>query len=351
MLPVLKEHEERYQLCAYCPKMCRFSCPVAEADSREALTPWAKMSAGFLLSTPQPGISLEAAFETSWGCTACGHCTEYCAHGNEVPLALAAIRAAGIAKGLPSPIGKIPAPREASLPAVVRDDRSAVVWLHGCSSVADVSPTRAMVRVLEKLSAAGVRVASHEECCGASLFWAGRPAEFDAHAEKFAKSVAKRKKVVVSDAGCAYALRVLYPRRGHALVPEVVHVSEWIADFFRERALKAKTRVKGTYFWHDPCQLARWLDVVDEPRAVLVAVLDEPFQEFTWNRRDAMCCGGGALLPLAMPDTAQRMAERRVAEAVEARAEVVTSCPTCLGALKRGGVVAHDLLSIVAKAL
>src|SRR5688500_5740348 len=102
-LPVLKPHAERFSLCAYCPKMCRFSCPVAEADAREALTPWGKMSAGFLLSTPKPGLSLEAAFETSWGCTACGHCTDYCAHGNEVPLALAAIRAAGVAKGLASP--------------------------------------------------------------------------------------------------------------------------------------------------------------------------------------------------------------------------------------------------------
>ncbi|MHB1846932.1 MAG: (Fe-S)-binding protein, partial [Deltaproteobacteria bacterium] len=47
-LPLLAERRPELEHCAYCPKLCRFTCPVSEATGREALTPWGKMSVAFL---------------------------------------------------------------------------------------------------------------------------------------------------------------------------------------------------------------------------------------------------------------------------------------------------------------
>lgn len=366
----LSPHREKYELCAYCPKMCRFSCPVSEADARESLTPWAKMSAPFLAMSPAPEVSLEAAFETAWACTGCGHCREYCLHGNDVPTALAATRAAGVAAGLASPVtervraafqperrARPPAWRE-RVPADLRDSVHApaanaapVLFLPGCGDTRGAETVKSAVSLMERLGGRGVAIACDGACCGAALWWAGLPELFDEHAARFAESVAKRRTLVLADAGCAWTLQVLYARRGHRIAPEVLHVSEWVAAFFRERVLKARTRVPGAFLYHDPCMLARDLDVVDEPRAVLAATLERPAGEFAWNRRDTVCCGGGGLLPETMPDTAGRMAGRRADEARAAGSAVVTSCPTCLQQFRGAGVEAHDLLTLIARAL
>jgi len=359
----LAPHEHAFELCAFCPKMCRFACPVAEADSREAFTPWAKMSASFLAI--KDGAPLATAFETAWACTACGHCTDYCAHGNVVGVALADVRAAGVAAGLPSPVtdsivaayrkngtpgGKDHGARKEKIPVDLRDDGSSpALFLAGCSGH-DAAVTPA-VRILEKLGGRGVTLSTDGACCGSSLLFAGRPDLFEEHARAFAAKMAKRKVLILADAGCAWTMRTLYREHGIRLKPEVLHVSEWLASFFRERVLKAKHRVKGEFYYHDPCSLARHLGIVDEPRAVLSAVLADPVREFAWNRRDARCCGGGALLPQSMPDTSARMAEDRVGEARAAGAAIVTACASCEKTLGGHGVKVLDLLSLVADAI
>lgn len=376
-LAPLEHHHGQYELCAFCPKMCRFACPVSEADAREALTPWAKMSAPYLALRPTPEVDLATAFETSWGCTGCGHCTEYCLHGNDVPAALVAVRAAGAAAGIASPVtDRIRAAFEKSgnpsgkdhtaalrekVPAAARDDgRAPVLFLPGCSTGApDTTLLKSAAKVLERLGGRGVAIACDGLCCGSALWWAGLVDAFDAHAARVVKTFARRRTLVMADAGCAWTLKVLYARRGHALAPEVLHVSEWIAAFFQERVLRADSRVGGAsggkrerrFMYHDPCALARDLEVHDEPRAVLAAVLENKASEFAWNRRDAVCCGAGGLLPHAMPETARRMAEKRGEEARAAGATIVTSSPTCQRHLQANGVDAEDLLTLVARAL
>ena len=362
--PHLDEHSERYELCAYCPKMCRFSCPVAEADARETFTPWGKMSAPFLAQ--RGGIPLATAFESAWACTGCGHCTDYCAHANDVPLALAGVRAAGVAAGVPSPVtdevvrafqksGNLAgraSPLASMVPAALRDDRGGVVFLPGCTAAHDEpGMVRSAISVIERVGATGITVPTDGTCCGAALWWAGRPDAFDEHADKVVDAFGRRRTLVVADAGCAWALKNLYPERGHKLRAQVLHVSEWLAGFFRERVLKTHEKVKGRFLYHDPCFLARRLEVLDEPRAVLSAVLQDGAGEFSWNHRDAVCCGGGGLLPRALPATASRMADRRIAEAKAADATVVTSCATCLHHLRENGANAVDMLTLVAKAL
>src|SRR5207244_8309782 len=84
------------ELCEFCPKMCRFSCPVSEATGREALTPWGKVSlAALTLGHPDESSALAFA-----GCTGCHRCAVYCAHDNDVPAILYAARATAVRAGV-----------------------------------------------------------------------------------------------------------------------------------------------------------------------------------------------------------------------------------------------------------
>lgn len=80
------------EACFYCPEMCRFSCPVAEARRDNTVTPRAKMS---LLHLAERGFSDEQVAGSSeqrlWvleQCSGCGRCTEYCVYENRVAMNL-----------------------------------------------------------------------------------------------------------------------------------------------------------------------------------------------------------------------------------------------------------------------
>ena len=43
-LPVLEPRRDALEKCVFCPKLCRSACPVSNAEPRETITPWGKMS-------------------------------------------------------------------------------------------------------------------------------------------------------------------------------------------------------------------------------------------------------------------------------------------------------------------
>ena len=76
------------EACFYCPEMCRFACPVAEALRDNTVTPRGKMS---LLHLTERGFSDKEIAGSSqqrlWfleQCSGCGRCTEYCVYENAV---------------------------------------------------------------------------------------------------------------------------------------------------------------------------------------------------------------------------------------------------------------------------
>ncbi len=90
-LRVLGEQRVALDSCAYCPKLCRFNCPVSEATGREALTPWGKMSVAFLVERRARPAD-EALASAAYACSGCGRCGAFCRNHVDVPDALAAAR-------------------------------------------------------------------------------------------------------------------------------------------------------------------------------------------------------------------------------------------------------------------
>ncbi|MDC3911918.1 (Fe-S)-binding protein, partial [Raoultella planticola] len=56
---------------------------------------------------------------------------------------------------------------------------------------------------------------------------------------------------------------------------------------------------------HDSCHLGRGLGLYDPPRAILGAILGRAPDEFVHRRDEAVCSGGGGLLPVTARETAR----------------------------------------------
>ncbi len=122
--------------------------------------------------------------------------------------------------------------------------------------------------------------------------------------------------------------------------------------------LRFPREVKVTY--HDPCQLVRYLGLVEEPRQILRAIKGIELIETDWTKGEwATCCGGGGGFEAVFPELSQILAVNRAKELVETGAEIiVTHCPGCIMQLKVGlkelkatGVEVLDLAQIVAMAM
>jgi Fe-S oxidoreductase len=142
---------------------------------------------------------------------------------------------------------------------------------------------------------------------------------------------------------------------GRALDVKVLHAVEFLADEVAAGRLQLSNPWEVTVTYQDPCQLGRRCGVYDAPRELARAIPGVTLVEMVENRENALCCGGG--VSAAYPDLAQDIGATRVAQAVEASAQVIlTACPAGqsnlrLAAARSGSrVVVMDLVEAIAAA-
>ncbi len=341
--------------CTYCPKLCRFACPVAEASGHEPYTTQAKMDRLNQLRRGTVAWSAETS-EPLYACTGCRQCTTECLHGNEPGLVLLAGRAAATARGASHP-ALVGYPerfrtREQRLAELARehvaaerfDDSAPVGFWPGCDAIdKGLDDVGAALDLFDRLGAGDVRmVASGQTCGGYPLLAAGLLDMFRWHASRVAAALRPYGTVVVNCSACLYTLRVQYRAEGVPLSSEIVSLAEFLA---RLEIRPPAGRARRSVYYHDPCYLARYSGVIEQPRQVLSRVVD--VVELSGSRTDTECCGGAGLLPKTMPEVADSMARRRLREvASRGGGTVVTSCATCAFMLRRNapsGVTVLDL--------
>ncbi|MCG8421938.1 MAG: (Fe-S)-binding protein [Proteobacteria bacterium] len=348
--------------CTFCPKMCRHACPVSTATGRETLIPQAKMDR---LNQIRRGNApwTASSVEPIWACTGCRQCTAYCNHNNEPGLVLLAGRAEANARGVGHPnLAGYPdrfRGREQRLVAQLRDSvaaeklavRGTIGYWPGCDAVGKgLDDVSAALDLFERIGAAVDVVDGGLACAGYPLLAAGYVDMFRWHAGKVARVLKEFRTVIINCSACTYALRALYPAEGVLISTEILALAEFLS---RMADAIPTARQKKVVYYHDPCYLARYSGVLEEPRRVLARVAE--VREFGWSHSDTECCGGGGLLPKTMPEVADTMARKRLHEVVKGGGgTVVTSCATCAFLLKRNassGVSVRDLPSAVIEAL
>ena len=154
-------------------------------------------------------------------------------------------------------------------------------------------------------------------CCGSPLMRVG----YDAEDVRSRNAELLDRKVLVSCAGCHAALANDYDG------VEVEHIVEFLARKVGEMDLKP-LNMKVAY--HDPCHLGREFGIYDEPREVIKAIPGVELIEFSKNRENSRCCGGGGGLRSWNPEKAAELARERMSEAEEKNVDaVVSACPFC----------------------
>ncbi len=130
------------------------------------------------------------------------------------------------------------------------------------------------------------------------------------------------KTVITIDPHTTNMLRSVYPK----LLPDYgVQVKTYL-EVLAEKDLVPRTPLSGAVVIHDPCVFARYENIVEEPRKLLVATgmtIEEPEKSgrMTW------CCGGP--VESLYPEKALANARRRAEQLRAAGSEVVTMCPMC----------------------
>ena len=359
-LPLLQSAQKALENCGYCPKLCRSTCPVSNVEAREALIPWAKMSSAWLSARADLPADRDIA-QTSWGCTGCHRCTDFCEHKNPVADTLYGARAeyrdAGLAPEAVQASERRQGLRIAEADVTLRElsrelgvhEGASVALLVGCAYLRKAhSEARAMLRSLVALLGP-VRLVTG--CCGAPLLHSGDSAGFDAARAQIADQVRGARTFVVGDPGCSLVLasdRGAYSAPG----PDAVPFVRLVADH-ADRLRKIPGFGQGAPVrFHDPCALGRGLGEYDAPRLVLARALGREPEEFAERRELSECSGAGALLPISMPETSVRIADLRLqAHARAGGGTLVTACASSLRRFRAQGAPAVDIASIVAQSL
>jgi len=224
----------------------------------------------------------------------------------------------------------------------------------------DGQPLRDAVKVLTNLGIEFGYLADDEPCCGGLLYYIGLQNDFAENAREVynkLKSLGVRRIISIVPS-CTYTLRDLIPKYADGYDLEVKHFLEVVSEGIQSRELHFPREVKVTY--HDPCQLARYLGLIEEPRQILKAIKGIELIEAEWTRGEwATCCGGGGGFEAVFPELSEILAVNRTQELVNTGAEIiVTHCPGCIMQLKDGlkelkidNVEVLDLAQIVAMAM
>lgn len=300
--------------CMLCPNMCLYVCPVFDAERRLTVSPSVKARLAYFSGN---------AFDAIYHCLPCDACKNACPMDISVNDILRDMRSGEVALKAAEKFE-----REVYKKAKKIEERDgSVLYFPGCrtfeSGLFDVT-----VEVLEKLNLDFAL--TDAICCGMPYYELGLYDRFRAKIDELKRIASKYEGVVSNCPHCVWIMRENGIKAAHIL--SVLNPVKLGGDGDTPRDVS----------YHDPCVLARKLDIVNEPRKLLEDMgfeLHEPL----FSKKDTHCCGYGGVYRFIAPDYAERVAERR-REHFEY--EVITACPSCKLALK-----AKDIVELVGERL
>jgi len=365
----LAAYDREIEYCSYCPKMCRFSCPVARITCSEASTPTGKMTILKLARDGAMDFSQEVA-ELMYQCSGCLVSRTYCEHRIEVIGAFEAARAIAVEKGLAAkrvlefgqlwtrfgnPYGNNLSFKLKELSLGKNLEKKPALIFAGCTMTHYFPDTiKDLFLVLDLLGFEYEIFTEDHICCGYPLFATGHWKIFEEHKKWLAEKISGYQTIISACPTCVYFLKTFYQKPGLVDAEQIQHTTEFMEARLDRINLKAGVAKKIVY--HDPCHLGRYLGVYDAPRKILDKVTRNGFTEFAENREQAGCCGGGGGLPLAHPGIARGVSKSKLDEFKELGGEILaTACPMCERMFartgKERGVLVQDLTSLLAKNL
>jgi fumarate reductase (CoM/CoB) subunit B len=279
---------------------------------------------------------VDAVKEGLFTCTSCQACWKACPKDIEIPSkAIEKLRALANRRGFTLPrhqevatlvkeTGRSVTRIEPTFMELVNAEviepkgpvRATVGFFVGC--MYNMRLPKAALDAIEVLKRNGIRVIIPKEqvCCGSPLIRTGQLAFLDTLKKRNIDAFQFRNidTVMTMCAGCGSTLKNDYK------TPFVVmDINEVLTKYGIEPP--AHLPFKATY--HDPCHLLRGQGVREQPRQLILQVVD-------LVEMPSICCGSGGGVKSGMPDEAAALGKRRAEEIKKCGADVViSSCPFC----------------------
>jgi fumarate reductase (CoM/CoB) subunit B len=189
--------------------------------------------------------------------------------------------------------------------------------LLGCRFLERTDDGKKYLDILKKI---GIKPKVIDEiCCGMPFAVLGYKDDLADHKDKFRK-LFPYKDFICLCTTCAFFIKKAYPD----LNPK------YVIDVIAEKLPNFETKNLGSKVtYHDPCNVARGMDMVNEPREILNQIGVEVLEMET-SGKQAECCGGGGGVLVTDKSLSERLADKRMRQALETGAKtLVTLCPTC----------------------
>jgi len=327
--PTLGHHGASYELCLYCPSLCRHACPVATAEGSDTLAPQRLMALadhlreGRLQVTPDIAMTLHA-------CSGCGACTAACQYDNPVADALVEARASLMEAGhSPVPASTIDIPTLSPEHPVFEGLRRRSRYEE--HPAVSLMPSRQVVtdepQVIELLFDLCERLDEQPLACGElARVPTGFTSWFFGHHKVFADRAARvvaaargARDVIVMSPEALHVLKNVYPRFGFVVPGTVSHISEFLLPILSGAVVK---RLSGRVGYLESAYLANHCGLTEVPRQVLRRMLVEPLIEVPLGGE--VGDGGSGLEPL-YTGAAEKMAEAAIARALRLGVERLVS--------------------------
>jgi Fe-S oxidoreductase len=297
-----------------------------------------------------------SGLEVLWDCTTCNTCTARCPKEVDPMEIIVGMRCA-LVEG-----GRVPSTVKTALESVFRQgnpltfargDRAAWVedlpvpniaelgaeadflFFVGCTPSYDPRIHPTTVALTRAFSCAGLSygiLGEEEQCCGSEVRRLGEAGLFEMLTEdnlELFEELGIHRLVTVSP-HCFNVFLHDYPRNGWNL--EVQHYTQLLADLLTSGQLSLSGEIDALVTYHDPCYLGKHNGIFDAPRTILQSIPGVHLVEMDRSRERSLCCeGGGGRMWLEGTNREEKLAGRRVEEAVESGAQILaTACPFCV---------------------
>ncbi len=388
-----REELEKLLICGWCGQ-CIVDCPVFKTSGNTRHLPLFKSRLFRRIYESEQGIIYRIGGEGSlamlqnlqgeagmvYECTLCGACTENCKYDIEPhtlwyklreylnskgynPEPLKAVeenfRRSGNPYGLSSSARKFWL-RKASKKYEIPVGKAETIYYIGCTTSAKAVNRPTAESLFSILNAAGVDWAilgAEEPCCGAPLEMIGSTDMAREQAGRVVEALeaAGAETVVTSCPTCFRMLSVEYERiLGRRPSFRVVPAVKYLLELLDEGLLSLQPAQAVKIAYHDPCELSRHMDVVDEPRKLL-EIMGFQIVEPEYTGRKTFCCGGGGMLKAENNDLSMKVATVRLNQLLKNGASMVsTACPSCKASIHEAaanmaGVKVYDIVELFAE--
>jgi len=368
------------QACTRCGE-CLNWCPVYAKDSREEITPRAKLLR--LKSAVKEEYSVftklfskgktkfpidQQLMQIITQCSVCGQCHYVCPVRIDTVELWEAVREMLVAGGVHLPKGQwemAKAIKESDnpwnhpndlryawmnkaltenliekRPKNILKEEASVLYFVGCTAAYDEKINATAQQTINLLQAAEVDfgvLGENEPCCRGKLRRVGDPAwrEYALENIEMLNSL-NIDTVVISCPGCYKTIKQDYTKLKQ-LNFKIYHLTEYVQQLYDQGKIKFTQPMDLSVTYHDPCHLGRHNRIYDAPRDVIKALPGIQLIEMERIRQNSRCCGVGGGLKMAFPELQTEMSVERIHDAEKTGAEaVVTPCPSCYSGLKKG---------------